>query len=235
MIKSIVFDVDGTLYDETHAKVKAELLTANYISEISNIDTDIVYNTFRSAKSNIIKTNTGTPNANNRLLWYEETLKRLNITNMSIVNLSNLYWDVIVKNIEPFFDLIFVLPELSKNYKLYILTDELLDIQNRKIDSLGLRSYFPVIFSSQQIGENKPSKKLFKYVIDSIGFNPNEILYIGDNPKADIKGGKQVGMHTAWLKRGKFFFYNSREDEQAEIVFTNYIQLVKEINQIFHR
>ena len=50
MIKAVVFDVDGTLYDETYPKVKAELLTAEFISDKSCVNVEDVYNTFREVK-----------------------------------------------------------------------------------------------------------------------------------------------------------------------------------------
>lgn len=37
MIKTIFFDVDDTMYDEVHPKIKAELQVAEYVSEVLGI------------------------------------------------------------------------------------------------------------------------------------------------------------------------------------------------------
>lgn len=55
---------------------------------------------------------------------------------------------------------------------------------------------------------------------------------IGDNPSADVKGGRTVGMRTAWLKRGKYYYFSKNNQEKPDITFTNYIQLGSKIKQL---
>ena len=51
MIQAILFDMDGTLYDEVYPKVRAELLTSEYISEKTQVGVCEIYDTFRQVKS----------------------------------------------------------------------------------------------------------------------------------------------------------------------------------------
>jgi len=216
LIKAIIFDVDGTLYDETYPKVKAELLTAGFISDKSRVNVEVVYNTFREVKAQITGEYKGRPEANDRKIWYEETLRRIGVTSISREEASAHYWQVIYGSMEPYIDLAYVLPQLSKEYRLFTLTDELSEIQGEKLKRLGLERYFVKSISSEQVGETKPSQKLFNYALDMIGELPSNILVVGDNPSADIKGGNLAGMHTAWLKRGKYFYYPQSEDERIK-------------------
>ena len=130
---------------------------------------------------------------------------------------------------KPFEDFVYILPELVERYQLYILTDELLDIHKRKLKCLGLDSIFRKTFSAEQAGVTKPDKKLFRYAISEIGEPESSILMVGDNPVADIRGGKRAGIRTAWLKRGKYHYYPQSEEEKADIEFTSYVQLVGKI------
>ncbi len=232
MIKAIVFDVDGTLYDETHAKIKAELQAADHIGSIADMDVCEVYETFRASKEYVIEAYKGKPEAIDRMAWYEETFGRLGIKSISKEEARDYYWDVVYNNIEPYYDLLAVLPELSEKYKLYVLTDELLEIQKKKLQILGLNNYFCDVISSESIGESKPSKALFEHVLGIAELSADEVLFVGDNPRADIKGGNGVGMKTAWLKRGKYFYYDMSEDEKPDITFINYIQLKTHIDSI---
>ncbi len=125
-----------------------------------------------------------------------------------------------------------MLPRFSKKYRLFTLTDELSEIQRKKIKHLGLEKFFVNSISSEQVGETKPSQRLFNYALDIVGEMPSDILVVGDNPSADIKGGNLAGMHTAWLKRGKYFYYPQSEHEKPDIVFTNYVQLDSKIRSL---
>lgn len=46
MIEAIIFDVDGTLYNETDVKMMAELSTIEYLHEHLKIDNELTYSTF---------------------------------------------------------------------------------------------------------------------------------------------------------------------------------------------
>ena len=50
---------------------------------------------------------------------------------------------------EPYIDLAYVLPQLSKEYRLFTLTDELSEIQGEKLKRLGLERYFVKSISSE--------------------------------------------------------------------------------------
>ena len=232
LIEAIIFDVDGTLYNETDVKMMTELSTIEYLHEHLKIDNELTYSTFREAKKQIMHEYKGRPEANDRNKWYCEMLKRLCIHNIVAEELCRIYWDVIYSNMNPYSDFVYVLPELQKMYKLFVLTDELLEIHKRKLKCLGLDYVFIKTFSAEKVGVTKPNQKIFGYAIDEIGIPKENILMVGDNPAADIKGGNLAGISTAWLKRGKYYYYQQIKDENPDIEFTNYIQLIGKIKSL---
>ncbi len=232
MIEAIIFDVDGTLYDETHAKVKAEVLTAQFISDNSDYSRDEVFHHFRKAKTQVIKDYSGCTIRNDRTKWYESTLELLGISNISPVEANDFYWSVVFQNIEPYLDLDAVIKELAKKYKLYILTDEFLNLQFKKLEILGLKDYFCEVVSSEKVGKTKPNKELFEYMLNIIGKPRQNIVMIGDNPKADIAGANSVGIHSVWLRRGKYHYYYYPDGNKPEITINNYLELQKKLDEI---
>ncbi len=232
MIKAIVFDVDGTLYNETDAKVIAEIKTAQFISEQTKYSMLEVYRAYRLAKAQVIKQNDGYTIRNDRTLWYESTLNSLTITNITPTKASDFYWDIVLQNMEPYLDLSLVIEDLAKNYQLYVLTDEFLDIQLRKLNQLKLTDYFCEIVSSEQIGKTKPNKELFQYMIDVVGLPAENIAMIGDNPKVDVLGANLAGMHSVWLKRGKYHCYLFPDGNKPKIVIDNYLKLHDELKRV---
>ena len=241
MTTTLIFDADGTLYDETMPKAKAELLTAKLIASRTGYGEGEVYSLFREVKGEITQSGSLSPDRNNRTVWYAETLRRLNASHGDVAasgdvtskidarEASGHYWEVVYGEIEPYFDLVYILPELQSRYRLAVLTDELYDIQVEKVKRLGLAGYFTEIISSEQAGVTKPDKRLFEYALKRLGVSAGESMMIGDNPSADIRGARSVGMRTAWLHRGKYYYYPTGENERAEIVFENYLRLYDEL------
>jgi putative hydrolase of the HAD superfamily len=74
--------------------------------------------------------------------------------------------------------------------------------QHLKIDQLGLRSRTHCLFISAEFGCNKPDPAIFRAAASCLGVPCEQILFVGDNPEADICGAHAVGMTTAWRSWG---------------------------------
>ncbi|MDE2934677.1 MAG: HAD family hydrolase [Chloroflexota bacterium] len=70
--------------------------------------------------------------------------------------------------------------------------------QQRKIDSLGIAKYFGVILISEAEGLRKPDPEIFRRAVDTLGVSAEEVVMVGDNPEADIRGAKSFGMKAVW-------------------------------------
>lgn len=109
----------------------------------------------------------------------------------------------------------------SKNVKIAILSNGFKEVQHRKIESAGIRSYIDLVILSDDINVNKPDQRLFRYAMEQDGnMNPDSHLMIGDNPATDIAGAVNAGWHAilfdpsqpaAFKNCGKFFTSNSLE------------------------
>lgn len=93
---------------------------------------------------------------------------------------------------------------LSKKYVLYIASNAAFAQQYARIKKAGLVKYFTKIFTSEEIGADKPSKAFFDGVFAELGgVQPAETLFVGDSPTADIVGGNAYGIKTCWLNHGR--------------------------------
>ena len=63
----------------------------------------------------------------------------------------------------------------------------------------GLSPLLDVIIDSTVLGIAKPDARIFEAALSELGVAPNQAIYIGDSYSADMVGGKNAGMWTAWL------------------------------------
>ncbi len=77
--------------------------------------------------------------------------------------------------------------------------------QWRKIEALGLDRRTSCVFVSEAFGVKKPDPAIFHAAAACLGVPPADILFVGDNPAADIGGAKSAGMAAAWLHRGQMW------------------------------
>ncbi len=64
------------------------------------------------------------------------------------------------------------------------------------LERVGIRDYFTFLFTSKELGYNKPDNNFFKEIVFRIGVKPSECIMIGNDYEKDIVPSKMVGMKT---------------------------------------
>ncbi|MFN3331832.1 MAG: HAD family hydrolase [Caldilinea sp.] len=101
------------------------------------------------------------------------------------------------------------LAELAQNYTLGIISDTI-HTTGRGIRHLlyqqGLLQYFRIFLFSDEVGESKPSPRIFRRASLELGLPASMIAHIGDRESNDIAGPLAVGMrailYTGIVDRG---------------------------------
>ncbi len=90
----------------------------------------------------------------------------------------------------------------ARGFLLGIVTNRLWggEIFQKDLEVLGLRRFFEPshMAISADLGLRKPNPQIFHYVLDSFGIKPSEAVMVGDSLRADIAGGKRLGLKTIW-------------------------------------
>lgn len=90
-----------------------------------------------------------------------------------------------------------LLTALHGKYKLYLASNGTAAVQAGRIKSSGIEKYFEMIFVSESVGYNKPSREFFEACFCAIGGVDREsAIIIGDSLSSDILGGKNAGIKT---------------------------------------
>lgn len=125
---------------------------------------------------------------------YSLLLNNHNITNPDLVEkLYNLFSKIEIKNSKLYPEVLFVLKELSKKYKLYVYTDEFKDITNIKFEKFKLKRYFSEIITSSDIGLMKNAGVIaYRIFLKLAKLNSKDIVYVGDSLTSDILLAKKL-------------------------------------------
>jgi putative hydrolase of the HAD superfamily len=197
MIKSVIFDLDGTLLDrdasvEQFVSVQYDRLSEN-LSHIPKNDY-----TARFIELDC-----------HGHVWKDEVYQSL-VSEFAIEGMS---WQSLLEDYEmqfqfycvPFQFLTEMLNELQKQgYLLGIITNGRSPFQARAIDGLGIRDYFDAILISEVEQVRKPQVEIFQRTMDRLGVSASDSVFVGDHPEADIVGAKSAMMKTIWKRNSSW-------------------------------
>jgi len=125
-----------------------------------------------------------------------------------------------------------VLYHLSKTYKIGLISDTGVTpghIIKKMLQNHGILNFFKATIFSDEVGYYKPNPIIFNIAIKKLNGTPEKAVHIGDKLETDIKGARNAGMYTVWIK-------NNNPTEKYEIkpdyIINNLFELFKCIDQI---
>ncbi len=92
-----------------------------------------------------------------------------------------------------------VLPELERlgaRYRLLAVTNGNADLQR-----IGIAHHFELVVTARSVGCAKPDPRIFASLLAGAGLAAGEVLYIGDEPIADVEGPRSAGIDAVWINR----------------------------------
>ena len=91
-----------------------------------------------------------------------------------------------------------VLESLKKEFKLSALTNG-----NADLALVGIDHLFDDIQHASLTNPPKPDSAMFHKTASALGVEAAHILHVGDNPEADVQGGRKAGSMTVWFNQNK--------------------------------
>jgi 2-haloacid dehalogenase len=88
----------------------------------------------------------------------------------------------------------------NAGFRLFCLTDNLLEVQTRQLEHGGIVDLFERRFSADGVKHHKPSRQAYGYVEKELGVNPSELCMIACHTW-DTLGAVAAGWQAALIKR----------------------------------
>ncbi|MBR4471491.1 MAG: YjjG family noncanonical pyrimidine nucleotidase [Erysipelotrichaceae bacterium] len=92
-----------------------------------------------------------------------------------------------------------ILKALKGKVRQYVVSNGTIVAQTKKLKNSKIGEVMDGVFLSEKLGVEKPDKGFFDEVFDEIGVDDlNEVMIIGDSLTSDIQGGMNAGIQTCW-------------------------------------
>jgi putative hydrolase of the HAD superfamily len=196
-MKSVIFDLDGTLLDRDASVEQFISVQYDRLSEhLSHIPKNDYTARFIELDCH-------------GHVWKDEVYQSL-VSEFAVEGMS---WQSLLEDYEmqfqfhcvPFQFLTEMLNELKKqDYLLGIITNGRSPFQARAIDGLGIRDYFDAILISEVEQVRKPQVEIFQRAMNQLAVLASDSVFVGDHPEADIVGAKGAMMKTIWKRNSSW-------------------------------
>ena len=208
--KLVLIDLDDTLFDYPKTEKEAFRRTFEELgffmeSELGNAKKEEIYEKIKDRYKDV-----------NLQLWkdlekgavdkdrlkvvrFEKIIEEFGLEYDSI-EVSKLYLKKLGEGVFPFEATEKLCEYLHSKYKVGVITNGIKEVQHSRIKNSAIAKYIDKIVISEEVGVNKPDKRIFECAMEYFGISDKKsAIMIGDSLEADIKGGQNAGIDTCWV------------------------------------
>jgi YjjG family noncanonical pyrimidine nucleotidase len=92
-----------------------------------------------------------------------------------------------------------LLGELKPHARIAIVTNNLLEEQQNKLEYCGLAPFVDALVASEDVGVSKPDPAIFRIALDRVAAARQQAVMVGDSWQADIAGARAAGIRAVWF------------------------------------
>jgi FMN hydrolase / 5-amino-6-(5-phospho-D-ribitylamino)uracil phosphatase len=199
-IRAICFDLDNTLWEVEPALQRAERILADWLQHRYPKITQ------RFAPSEVLEVRAALlreqpHQAHDLTFLRRETIARMAAAvgySRDMAHEAFAQWHAARNQVTPFAEVLPALEKLKRSFRLATLSNG-----NADLASIGIAHHFEVSLHASALGCAKPDARAYTAVASALTLEPAEILFVGDEPNADVVGPRAAGMQTVWVNRGR--------------------------------
>lgn len=201
MIKAIIFDYGGTLAE---SKTPWDIVSEKAVERLSIDGIDVKAIDFQNAVMDTVEWRRTIHMEGKEVDSHEFFNHALGILGHSTGRDTTDELEMYVyesSKTEWLADLEILLPALSENYKLALLSNAWLEAPRQVLRDKGYGRWFDVMVCSYDIGIPKPDPRIFQHTLSLLNVEASEAVMIGDSIKADIEGAINSGLEAIWVDK----------------------------------
>ncbi len=197
-VRAICFDLDNTLWDVEPVLSRAERILADWLrSRYPKIP--LAFSAAETLELRAALLREQPHRANDFTFLRRETLARMADAtgyDRAMAHDAFALWHAARNEVTPFAEVLSALERLKPRYRLATLSNG-----NADLAVIGMAHHFEVVLHAAALGCAKPDARAYMALADALTLKPAEILFVGDEPLADVAGPRIAGMQTVWVNR----------------------------------
>ncbi len=203
-VRAICFDLDNTLWDIEPVLVRAERILADWLHRrYPRIPQRFPHALMLEMRAALARERPDM--AHDFTFLRRETLARAAVAAGyasadagRIAHEAFVAWHAARNRCTPYAEVLPALATLGRRFRLATLSNG-----NADLGVIGIAHHFEVSLHAAALGCAKPDARAYRALARSLTLEPAEILFVGDEPHADVIGPRSVGMQTVWMNRDK--------------------------------
>lgn len=198
MIRNVMLDADGTLFDFLAAEREALSKMLKRFGVEATPEILRRYSEINAAHWRLLEQKKIT-HAELRWRRYEQLFRENQLT-ISPEEAADCYEELLAMQGNLLAGAEDLVRTLAPKYRLYIASNGHSKTQHGRLGQSGIAPYFSDIFISQEFGFYKPDVHFFEACFERIpDFRREETVMVGDRLSSDILGGNLAGIPTVWI------------------------------------
>jgi len=197
-IRAICFDLDDTLWDIWPVIVRAEQAMVEFLAlHYPKAVIGVTIETLRAAREEVARRH---PQKRHDFSFLRQQALREHSLRCGYTDqMAHEAFEVFLSarnQVELYEDVPLTLQLLQRRFRLFTASNG-----NADLSRIGIAHCFERSVAARDVGALKPHPAVFLKVVEATDLQLQEVLYVGDDPVADIEGARQAGMRAVWINR----------------------------------
>lgn len=205
MIRAVGFDLDGTLFDHRAAASSGLATLLQERGWVYEGSANLGQEWIRIERGYFAQYVAG-----NLTIVEQRQLRMRDFLALANVEVRDNELDELVKRYLSYYanswiaypDVLATLNALSESgLRLAVLTNGQQEQQEAKLAKMGIRDMFESVLAIGTLSVPKPDATAFMELALTLGCEPQEVVYVGDDPHGDAIAATNAGLQGVWLNR----------------------------------